>query len=132
MTCTGSEPQIDENRRLRKYMLNTRPGAEPEVLYSTYSPAPKSDRSSQKNDKKALFEIRTGNDVLPKFVAHAVPKNRLPLLDTVTCVVFAPKPLNVKPSGIAGRQVSSPSASMCVQPTRSSMLCCMFTDASIM
>src|SRR5688572_8877568 len=110
IACTPSEPQTFENSRLRKYKLKTRPGALPRVVYSMYSPAPKSKRSSQKNDRNASFEINTGSDVLENDVEQRDPKNRLPLLDTVTSVVLAPKPLKVKPSGMV-MQVSSPSAS---------------------
>ena len=62
---------------------------------------------------------------------HATPKNRLPFEDTVTTEVDAPKPLNVKPSGMAPLQVSSPSSSTCVHPERSLIENCMSKDATI-
>ena len=75
--------------------------------------------------------MRAGNALLAKAVEQFCPKNRTPFDDRLIDSVLAPKPLKVKPSGTSRKQESSPNASMCVQPERSSTLNCMSNDATI-
>src|SRR3954467_9836460 len=112
-------------------MFDTRPPAVPDVLYSENSPVPKSSRSPQKKNKAASVVMPLGNAVFWNAVEQFCPKNRMPLLERLTVLVVAPNPVNVNPSGMLKKHVSSPRLSMCVHPLRSSTLYPIDTDALI-